>query len=159
MNKPWKWLAIAVVVMLTATTGVALAASSFSDVASGHPQRSDIEYAADQGWFRGYPDGTFKPDQTITQSQIARVLSRAFPDGSTRADLATFLRGGANRLAEVRSPRPPSSTRPSGGDLVRLRVKPCGMWTAADRAVARLAPAGYDWGARDRDRDGRPCDS
>ena len=158
MNKPWKWLAIAVVVMLTATTGVALAASSFSDVASGHPQRDDIEYASDQGWFRGYPDGTFKPDKAITQSQIATVLSRAFPTGSTRADLATFLRGGFDRLDEVRWARPPSSTRPSG-DLVRLRVKPCRMWTAADRAVARSAPAGYDWGIRDRDGDGRPCDS
>ena len=158
MNKPWKWLAIAVVVTLTATTGVALAASSFSDVASGHPQRDDIEYAADQGWFHGYRDGTFKPDKAITQSQIAMVLSRAFPTGSTRADLATFLRGGFDRLDEVRSARPPSSTRPSG-DLVRLRVKPCRMWTAADRAVARSAPAGYDWGIRDRDGDGRPCDS
>ena len=159
MNKPWKWLAIAVVVTLTATTGVALAASSFSDVASDHPQRGDIEHAVDRGWFQGYVDGTFKPDRPINQSQIAKVLSRAFRTGSTRADLATFLRGGFDRLAEVRSPRPPSSTRPSGGDLVRLRIKPCGRWTAADRAVASLAPAGYDWGPRDRDGDGRPCDS
>lgn len=159
MKKPWKWLAIAVVVTLTATTGVALAASSFSDVASDHPQRDDIEHAVDRGWFQGYGDGTFKPDRPITQIHIARVLNRAFPAGSTRADLATFLRGGFDRLASARSPRPPSSTRPSGGDLVRLRAKPCGMWTAADRVVARLAPAGYDWGPRDRDRDGRPCDS
>ena len=159
MNKPWKWLAIAVVVTLTATTGVALAASSFSDVASDHPQRGDIEHAVEQGWFQGYGDGTFKPDRIITQIHIARVLGRAFPAGSTRADLATFLRGGTDRLASVRSSRPPSSTRPSNGDLVQLRIKPCRMWTAADRAVARLAPAGYDWGPRDRDGDGRPCDS
>ena len=159
MRKPWKWLAIAVVVTLTATTGVALAATSFSDVADDHPQRSDIEYAVDRGWFLGYGDGTFKPDRAITPSQIVRVLNRAFPDGATRADLATFLRGGTERLAAVRSSRPPSSTRTSAGALVRLRVKPCGMWTAADRATARSAPAGYDWGPRDRDGDGRPCDS
>lgn len=159
MRKPWKWLAIAVVVTLTATTGVALAASSFSDVADDHPQRSDIEYAVDQGWFYGYPDGRFKPDRAITQKQIATVLSRAFPAGSTRADLATFLRGGATRLAAARSSAPSRPTSPTAGDLVRLRAKPCGMWTAADRAVARTAPTGYDWGPRDRDRDGRPCDS
>ena len=159
MRKPWKWLAIAVVVTLTATTGVALAASSFSDVASDHPQRSDIEHAVDQGWFYGYNDGTFKPDRAITQSQIAKVLSRAFPSGSTRADLATFLRGGTERLASMRSSGLSRPTSPTPGALVRLRAKPCGMWTDADRAIARTAPNGYDWGPRDGDGDGRPCDS
>lgn len=159
MRRPWKWVVIAAAVTLTATTGVALAASSFSDVADHHPQRSDIEHAVDQGWFYGYNDGTFKPDKAITQSQIAKVLSRAFPSGSTRADLATFLRGGAARLAAVKSSAPSRPSSPTAGDLVRLRAKPCGMWTAADRAVARTAPNGYDWGPRDRDGDGRPCDS
>ncbi len=160
MRKPWKWLVVAAAATLMATTGVALAASSFSDLADDHPRRDDIEYAVSQGWFQGYDDGTFKPDRAITQSQIAKVLSRAFPAGSTRADLATFLRGGTNRLAAIRvSEAFRRPTSPTAGELNRVRATPCGDWTAADRAIARSAPAGYDWGARDRDRDGRPCDT
>ena len=78
--------------------------ADFGDVAESHPQNQDIAYAVEQGWFQGYPDGTFRPDRTITPIQIATVVSRAFPSGSTRADLATFMRRGSQSLNYLTPP-------------------------------------------------------
>ena len=88
-----------------ATAGLAVAVSPlgaqdgtdcrFSDVPQSSSQQADIIYACQQGWFEGYPDDTFRPNREVPQRQIAAVISRAFPAGSTRADLATFLWGGS----------------------------------------------------------------
>ena len=84
--------------------------ADFDDVAESHPQNRDIAYAVQQGWFQGYPDGNFWPDRTITPNQIATVVSRAFPAGSTRADLATFMRQGSQALNAL---TPPTASSPS----------------------------------------------
>ena len=42
--------------------------------------------------------------------------------------------------------------------LQDLRSLPCGEWGAEERALARQAPDGFDWGRRDGDNDGTPCD-
>ncbi len=101
--------------------------ADFDDVAESHPQNGDIAYAVEQGWFQGYPDGTFRPDRTITPTQIAVVASRAFPAGSTRADLATFMRRGSQALNDLTpsSPRKIAYTVPqydSSGDQVASEV-------------------------------------
>ena len=94
-----KKLAVLVVLAIALTAGAAWAQTRFTDVADDHDQYADIEYAAEQGWFQGYDDGTFRPDQTISAKNALRVFNRAFPDGVSRADLATILRVGSQRLA------------------------------------------------------------
>ena len=42
--------------------------------------------------------------------------------------------------------------------LQEIRSTPCGQWGAEERALAQQAPAGFDWGRRDGDNDGNPCD-
>lgn len=55
---------------------------------------------------------------------------------------------------------PPSETSETAdlAALAELRSKPCGDWTAADRGLAAQAPDGYDWGRRDGNNDGEPCE-
>lgn len=57
--------------------------ADFSDI-SGHWAELDIAIAANNGWIMGYPDGTFRPNQTITRAEamalINRVLAR-IPEG------------------------------------------------------------------------------
>ena len=79
--------------------GVVWAATKFSDLDEAHPQYDDIAYAVEQGWFVGYPDGTFKPDRKLTTHQAVTVFGRAFPEGVSRADLASILKAGEERLA------------------------------------------------------------
>ncbi len=82
--------------------------SGFADVPDDHDYRDEIVNVAEEGWFEGYPDGTFRPDQTVTAPQIAKVLQRVFSSGSTRADLAAFMREGADTL--------PAGPSPPGGE-------------------------------------------
>jgi len=51
----------------------ALAAKEFSDV-KGHWAVSYIENLAAQGYINGYPDGTFKPDRTMTKAEFTTAL-------------------------------------------------------------------------------------
>lgn len=88
-------LALAVLLALALTAGWAVwAQTQFTDVPDDHPAKADIDLAVAQGWFKGYPDGTFKPDRPLTPDQLVTVVGRAFESGSTRAEFATFLRGG-----------------------------------------------------------------
>lgn len=50
-----------------------LAAKDFSDV-KGHWAVSYIENLAAQGYINGYPDGTFKPDRTMTKAEFTTAL-------------------------------------------------------------------------------------
>lgn len=45
-----------------------------------------------------------------------------------------------------------------GAALAELRSKRCGDWNADDRALTAQAPDGYDWGRRDGNNDGVPCE-
>ena len=60
-------------------------ADIFSDI-SGHWSEAYINLAAGNGWINGYPDGSFKPEQSITRAEtmtmINRVLNRVPADAS-----------------------------------------------------------------------------
>ena len=83
-------------VVLTATA--VWAQNRFSDVSVRHSRAADIAAVSSSGWFGGYPDGSFKPERRITVQQMARVLGRAFPDGMTRSEFASFMVGGNRRV-------------------------------------------------------------
>ena len=51
--------------------GVAHAA--FSDT-WGHPNQTAIEYVQSEGIVEGYPDGTYKPDQTINRAEFTKII-------------------------------------------------------------------------------------
>jgi hypothetical protein len=50
--------------------------SSFNDVSSDFWANGWINVAAAQGFVKGYPDGTFKPQAQITQAEVITVLLR-----------------------------------------------------------------------------------
>ena len=89
--------AAAVIALMGIGAGLVLGQTAFNDVPDSDPRLEDINYAAAQGWFRGYPDGSFRPDRQITETQLAQVIRRARP-GLTRGDAAVFVRGGMDRL-------------------------------------------------------------
>lgn len=61
--------------MVLAFPGMTSAAPAFKDV-TGHWAAKDIQSALDRGFVAGYPDGTFKPNGTITRAEAAGMLSR-----------------------------------------------------------------------------------
>jgi len=48
----------------------------FSDVSDGAWYAQAVSYLSHLGILRGYKDGTFKPDQTITCAEFAAIISR-----------------------------------------------------------------------------------
>ncbi|MFA4844820.1 MAG: S-layer homology domain-containing protein [Candidatus Margulisiibacteriota bacterium] len=82
--------------------------AKFSDVPAGHPAREAIELMATAGLIKGQSDGTFQPDERVTQREYENIMAAArrvepnkvadpdspVPKGAgylTRADLAQLL--------------------------------------------------------------------
>ncbi len=58
----------------------------FTDIAD-HWATLWIENAAKQGWFSGYPDGTFRPNGNITREQFAVVIAKLLPESKGKGKL------------------------------------------------------------------------
>ncbi|WP_374020657.1 S-layer homology domain-containing protein [Paenibacillus thiaminolyticus] len=66
-------------VAITALFGTApreAKAMNFKDVSATHWAKDSIHAAVNAGYFKGYSNGTFKPDATITRAEFASLLSR-----------------------------------------------------------------------------------
>lgn len=68
-------------------------AADFSDVPPDHPFYSAVMDCAVKGIVGGYNDGTFRPTNTVTKSNFAVMLSRAFYAG----DIAKYNDDAYNR--------------------------------------------------------------
>src|SRR5690606_33462136 len=44
---------------------------------NSHANKTEIDYLVNRNIIRGYPDGTFKPSQTVTNAQAAVMVARA----------------------------------------------------------------------------------
>lgn len=51
------------------------ASSTFMDITTKHSYFEAIHKMRDLGIINGYPDGTFRPDETITRKQVAALLN------------------------------------------------------------------------------------
>ncbi|OXS55004.1 hypothetical protein B1A99_24810 [Cohnella sp. CIP 111063] len=69
-------LIISISLVLTAASSVAAATSKFKDVMANHWASNAINEAAQKGFIKGYPDGTFKPSNNITRAEFASLLAK-----------------------------------------------------------------------------------
>jgi len=68
---------IAVVALgLSDAAAISAGATKFSDVAADNWASGFVNIAAAQGVIAGYPDGTFKPEQTITYAEAITIIVR-----------------------------------------------------------------------------------
>jgi len=77
-----------VIAMVFALAPVALAASTFSDIA-GHWAEKDINAAVSSGYVQGYSDGTFKPDANITRAEFVAMVNNALGTSEVSSTLFT----------------------------------------------------------------------
>ncbi len=52
--------------------------TEFPDVAKGNTASGYIQVAAELGIIQGFPDGTFRPNESVTRGQMAIFIARAF---------------------------------------------------------------------------------
>lgn len=78
-------LAAALLIPAAAAAPASGQKAKLSDI-QGHWAERQIEQAVAEGWVDGYPDGSFHPDNTITQAEFTKMLLAAFrltPDSET----------------------------------------------------------------------------
>jgi len=71
-------VAAALSVSLLVGAGIAQAATSFKDVPTGHWARGVVDWGVSQQIIAGYPDGTFRPAQRVTEAEFLSMLIRAY---------------------------------------------------------------------------------
>ena len=85
--------------MSVAGSAVSAARSARFTDTSGHPHELAVNIAAERGLYRGYRDGSFRPDRAMTPGQaeavIGRLVDRYTDDDGvftlTRAEMAVLL--------------------------------------------------------------------
>lgn len=96
--------------LLVVVTGYTAQAAGFKDVPEDHYAYEAIMWAEEYDIVNGYPDGTFKPNATITEQQFAKLLANFYELESPYDELKkqTPARNGAdeyyNRLASYGVP-------------------------------------------------------
>ncbi|MGG6310490.1 CAP domain-containing protein [Paenibacillus macerans] len=73
-------LAAAGLAMLGAGQPVHAAEAGFSDVPASHWAYDKVMWAKENGVTDGYPDGTFRPAQPVTEAEFLGMLVRAYPE-------------------------------------------------------------------------------
>ena len=63
--------------MLAQFADIKSAANPFNDVSARHWASDEIAVCAKMGWINGYPDGSFRPDATITRAEMMAMINRA----------------------------------------------------------------------------------
>lgn len=72
------------VAMLTRFVDVKKGSFSFTDVPKTHWAYDCIATATQAGWIKGYTDGTFKPNQSITRAEAMSIINRVLDRGVSR---------------------------------------------------------------------------
>ncbi|MGZ9584726.1 CAP domain-containing protein [Paenibacillus marinisediminis] len=73
-------LLIASTVMLAFNSPVEAKQGDFTDVPTSHWAYSTIMWSKDNGISGGYPDGTFRPSQHVTEAEWLAMVYRAYPE-------------------------------------------------------------------------------
>jgi len=73
-------------------TAVAATASAFVDVSASHSNSEAITYVKAEGIVEGYPDGTFKPNQTINRAEFTKIVVEAQYEQEEIDDLLSRVR-------------------------------------------------------------------
>ena len=63
--------------------------TSLTDI-EGHWAQPCIQQLAQRRIISGYPDGTFRPDASVTRAEFAAIVTNAFPDAATIRDSREF---------------------------------------------------------------------
>ena len=84
-----KFLAGTVSAAVVASAIAPVASASFTDVA-GSVHADDIATLVAKGYIKGYPDGTFKPNNSLTRGEAAIIFSRILKDAGVTEKGAGF---------------------------------------------------------------------
>ena len=119
---------------LSLITGLTFA--QMRDVPPGHWAYQSIEQLVQLGIIEGYPDGTFRPNRTMTRAEFAQAIARAYRNIDER------LRALDRRISEIRpqevQPTDTSNLQQQIGEL-RNQIQELQKLNEAIQTLQRLA--------------------
>ena len=117
---------------------------NFTDVPADHWALGAIRSAAEKGWTSGYPDGTFRPDQSISRAETAVMMNRVL---ERSADKNTVENSGNTRIFIDLQPDHWAYYEIMEASCPHDYVKKQGQaetWTNVESVSAALAPGFYN---------------
>lgn len=78
-------------ILATAFEDLPTGGAVFADVPADHPAAAAIAAATERGWLKGYPNGSFKPDQPMTRAEIVSVTCRVLERSADQTYIAEHL--------------------------------------------------------------------
>ena len=79
------------IAMLARFGNIQKGSCDFTDVPKNHWAYDSIATATKAGWVKGYTDGTFKPEQSITRAEAMAIINRVLDRGvSLGSDLLSY---------------------------------------------------------------------
>lgn len=108
--KTWMkaFFAVALVLSIFATAvpqnAEAAEKPTFSDVKKGAWYEATVEWGVSKGMINGYADGTFKPNQNVTESEFLTMMLRAFEPNLTSANGEHWAEAYYKRAKELNYP-------------------------------------------------------
>jgi len=105
---------------LIAVAGLSLMANfalaQMDDVPPGHWAYQAIEELVRAGIIEGYPDGTFRPNRTLTRAEFAQAIARAYRNIDER------IRALSTRIEQI-APTRPEPTQPANVEELRRQMQ------------------------------------
>jgi opacity protein-like surface antigen len=105
---------------LIAVAGLSLMANfalaQMDDVPPGHWAYQAIEELVRAGIIEGYPDGTFRPNRTLTRAEFAQAIARAYRNIDER------IRALSTRIEQI-APTRPEPTQPADVEELRRQMQ------------------------------------
>ncbi|MGF1602355.1 MAG: S-layer homology domain-containing protein [Thermosynechococcaceae cyanobacterium] len=77
-------IALGSAVSMVSSAPASAQSTQFSDVSFSYWARPFIEKLAEKNIIKGFPDGSFKPDEPVTRAQFAAIVRQAFNEDSIR---------------------------------------------------------------------------
>ncbi|WP_102126893.1 S-layer homology domain-containing protein [Deinococcus planocerae] len=120
------------------TTATPSQVTTFSDVPAGHWAKDAVDVIVQRGLIQGFPDGTFRGNESLTRYQAALIFYRLLQGGGlssgnlSQGDLTTITRG----IQEVSTELAALTTRVT--DLERLSADQQARITALEGRIAAL---------------------
>mgnify|MGYP000318421103 CR=1 FL=1 len=108
--------------LLTVAAGLSLIAgftfAQMRDVPPGHWAYQAIEQLVRDGIIEGYPDGTFRPNRTMTRAEFAQAIARAYNNINER------LQALSRRIDEIaNAPRGGGQQAPTADEQARRDIQ------------------------------------
>lgn len=77
LSKKFLIMSMCLLIAVSMIPSAALAFGEFSDVPAGVWYENQVTRLVSQGIIGGYPDGTFKPNKTVTRAEFAKMICLA----------------------------------------------------------------------------------